>query len=466
MSYFQKINLDVRNVISSIKTHNHKIFNNIIAVIAPPGEVFKVFDGPKRVPKRKAEPSLENEPSKSPRSETDVPPSEVLMNSDISSTAVDRQISCDTNSDIGISIQDEALNSQMDNVSTAGGVTEEEDDMEIDKDDNKPTVTADKEGSTTDNNTISSSWLFRDSRDDTTGTSSAVNVNDERPFFPIPFVENLFGGKTVQVTHCLKCDVMRDLVENIVDLKVSFLPNEGNAVSVETLIKNSFKTKELVDSNQYFCSACNGKQDAKIHTAIIKAPEFLIVSQNRFMYDGSKNMTPVHIKELLEIPVWKLDDLKTHIISSSNIRYEDSSSGVLAMNAYYNDVPKNSTSLEEDDDESSGLERLPSKLKKVTINQRKSPELNRTRHPSESSFRRHKPPFNPPVSLGLSSDDTGTTYNGTTNTVSTSGVSNLCEEVQYVLYGIVVHAGRTSRAGHYYSYVRGSSAAVASVNNL
>ena len=231
----------------------------------------------------------------------------------LASTTGSTSPASDDTSDSGISIQDDLAHSNIDTTSTVGGVTEEED-MEDEEENEEATeghlseepqssVMEDEEAMEVDDMEL----IEDDSQDYSTADDSQATL-----------VEKIFGGKTVRLTHCLNCQTISEIFDNFFDFKLSFedcTRDSRDIVGLDGLIRHTLKKQDLVGSEQYYCEVCEGKQDAEIHTAVVKAPEFLILSQNRFIYDSvekqeSKIMTRVEFEEELQLPVWKLSELR------------------------------------------------------------------------------------------------------------------------------------------------------------
>ncbi|XP_018027567.1 uncharacterized protein LOC108682838 [Hyalella azteca] len=276
--------------------------------------------------------SQHREPSES-NSINDVFMSDVSAPVDETSNAVTGDGASDDNSDSGISIQDDLANSGLDTASTVGGVTEEE--VDVDEELMETLPSAEDEAAP--------GPLCEEVDSVDEHSSDALQT----------LVENIFGGRTVRLTHCLKCHCISENYDDSLDLKVSFedCPEKRNSiVSLDILISHSLKKQELSGSEQYFCETCDSKQDAEIHTAIVKAPEFLILAQNRFIYNSSTNeeskiLTRVDFEDHLEVPVWDVASLKECIRSAPQQSLGDNHSILLPPI----DGPTTSTS----DDESS-----------------------------------------------------------------------------------------------------------------
>ncbi|KAF2360060.1 Peptidase C19 ubiquitin carboxyl-terminal hydrolase [Trinorchestia longiramus] len=270
----------------------------------------------------------------------------------------------DDNSDSGISIQDDLANSVMDTASTVGGVTEEEE------------VEGDEELTEISQVAVDEGVVNRDENSPCAPHEDPISSHqkEERE----TFVEKTFGGRSVRLTHCLNCNCVSENYDDSLDLKVSFEDCAGKSddlVSLDKLIRHSLKKQELVGSEQYFCGACDSKQDAEIHTAIVKAPEFLILAQNRFIYNSSTNeenkiLTQVDFEDHLELPVWDISRLKDHIraVSENSVRnssYSCTSSAGPASSYSFNS--KNSL-VSWDTDADRTASSLPNRTEKLSLN--------------------------------------------------------------------------------------------------
>lgn len=220
----------------------------------------------------------------------------------------------DDNSDSGISIQDDMANSNLDTTSTVGGVTEGEDEEDMEE------VTEDQDVG-------EEEFGYFVAEEDEAMEVDLELLNEDSQQGPVEnessttIVDKIFGGKTVRLTQCLNCRTISENYDNFFDFKLSFedcSKGRNDIVNLESLINHTLKKQDLVGSEQYHCEVCTSKQDAEIHTALVKAPEYLILTQNRFIYNSSalqesKILTRVDFGEELQLPVRNLSELKNYI---------------------------------------------------------------------------------------------------------------------------------------------------------
>lgn len=106
---------------------------------------------------------------------------------------------------------------------------------------------------------------------------------------------NIFGGVLESEVCCQKCSANHTKTEKFVDLLLG-LPDtvEPNLLALIQFYQSS---ENLVQQNQFSCSRCNSRQDAKKKLTITAFPNHLIITLNRFSSDGEKVMKNVTLKQ-------------------------------------------------------------------------------------------------------------------------------------------------------------------------
>ncbi|TFK42426.1 hypothetical protein BDQ12DRAFT_644097 [Crucibulum laeve] len=101
----------------------------------------------------------------------------------------------------------------------------------------------------------------------------------------IPSVRSLvtdqFQGKQVYGTICETCKYQSERDTDFLEIEINF----DNHATLENRTAALLQPESLSGDNQYFCSQCNGLQDATRYTEIRELPPVLHFSLLRFVYD-------------------------------------------------------------------------------------------------------------------------------------------------------------------------------------
>ncbi|KAF7323150.1 hypothetical protein HMN09_00095300 [Mycena chlorophos] len=96
-------------------------------------------------------------------------------------------------------------------------------------------------------------------------------------------ITDQFQGKQVYGTLCSKCQTKSERDTGFLELEISF----KNNTKLEDNIANLLREESLSGDNQYFCSNCDGLQDATRYTELASLPPVMHFSLQRFSYNFS-----------------------------------------------------------------------------------------------------------------------------------------------------------------------------------
>ncbi|KXJ21295.1 ubiquitin carboxyl-terminal hydrolase 48 [Exaiptasia diaphana] len=131
------------------------------------------------------------------------------------------------------------------------------------------------------------SKLFMSLLESTLSAQPNVEVRD--------VIQKQFGGEYVYVTKCDNCGNKSMTLSQFFELDLNI---QGHS-SLSQCIKEFLKEEELNGDNQYFCMACNSKQNAKRYIEIQALPPVLNLQLLRFVFDrktGYKKKLNSHVQ--------------------------------------------------------------------------------------------------------------------------------------------------------------------------
>jgi len=146
--------------------------------------------------------------------------------------------------------------------------------------------------------------------------SLGINQNDPQEFI-LQLFEMLFKEKSIQqilekeydfiqlsCVECLKCKKVFSKQEKYTWLSLS-LDQHKQIETFATIIQKNFGEELLTHDNQYLCSACKSKQDAKKYVRLSTLPSVLFVQLKRYNFNWetmqlTKTHTIVPIPELFQ----------------------------------------------------------------------------------------------------------------------------------------------------------------------
>ncbi|CDW72706.1 cysteine proteinase [Stylonychia lemnae] len=123
--------------------------------------------------------------------------------------------------------------------------------------------------------------------------------------FQTPILK-IFGGKSRSQVHCQGCGYKSNTFEDLITLSLDFPRqqnqrsyyggggNGGGPINFEQCLNEFCKSENLTGRNQYSCSSCKKKCDAKKRFSIEVSPRILIVHFKRFTNTGQKIQTKVN----------------------------------------------------------------------------------------------------------------------------------------------------------------------------
>lgn len=100
----------------------------------------------------------------------------------------------------------------------------------------------------------------------------------------VSIVQKSFGGRAETLSTCDNCGYESKRVDSFKDLSLSF-PNNNDKQTVQNLLSYYLQPETLCGDNQYHCDKCQGLTDGKKTTAIVKTPEYLILTLKHFQYN-------------------------------------------------------------------------------------------------------------------------------------------------------------------------------------
>lgn len=103
-------------------------------------------------------------------------------------------------------------------------------------------------------------------------------------------LNNLYKGIMTSYVECQECGYSSKNNQPFMDIVLPIMNEFGTGVlnsSLEMAIENYLKPEILEKDNQYQCSSCDKKVDAKKGQRIEKLPDHLMIVLNRFTLDFS-----------------------------------------------------------------------------------------------------------------------------------------------------------------------------------
>lgn len=94
------------------------------------------------------------------------------------------------------------------------------------------------------------------------------------------WIQDIFQGKLVNETRCLRCETVTSREEVFMDLSLEIEPN----CSLTSCLKNFSNTEMLDKDDKFFCDNCCCLQEAQKRMRITQLPQCLIFHLKRFKY--------------------------------------------------------------------------------------------------------------------------------------------------------------------------------------
>lgn len=148
-------------------------------------------------------------------------------------------------------------------------------------------------------------------------------------------VQNQFGGKYFYITECHSCGNKSKRLSRFYELDLNI---QGHS-SLHQCIKEFLKEEKLDGDNQYYCTQCNGKQNAARYIELHTLPPVLNLQLLRFVFDR-KTGYKKKLNSFIQFP--DVLDMKDHVKNGylgSNSIYELSAVlmhfGVSAYSGHY-----------------------------------------------------------------------------------------------------------------------------------
>ncbi len=126
-------------------------------------------------------------------------------------------------------------------------------------------------------------------------------------------VDKVFGGQLETSYQCCNCKANSIHKETFTDLHLAFPEvskdqNQGQKLTMQTLLQNSLKPETLSGENKYSCDHCTSLQDAVKSTKVLNGPDYLMITLMRFHYDRKQNrktkvFTDIDYQLDLEVPI-------------------------------------------------------------------------------------------------------------------------------------------------------------------
>lgn len=119
------------------------------------------------------------------------------------------------------------------------------------------------------------------------------------------FIDQLYQGQMTNYVQCQECNFESKRNEMFLDVQLPIKNEFGIGVvnsSVEMALENNLKPETLDGDNQYECSQCQKKCDAKKGMKFGKCPQIMSLSLNRFMLDY-ETFQRVKVMERVSFPL-------------------------------------------------------------------------------------------------------------------------------------------------------------------
>lgn len=149
-------------------------------------------------------------------------------------------------------------------------------------------------------------------------------------------IYNLFQGIYMHSIKCLNCNLVNITYEPFIYLNLNIINNNY----ISTLFINQYLTNnEYRTKDDWKCDKCNCNCEYNKNTSIIKFPEIIIISLNRFKEIIRKNIEPINIDKTLPIiKNYKLQSIAFHHGSFDGGHYNAISKSYDNNFYYYDDL--------------------------------------------------------------------------------------------------------------------------------
>ncbi|CAF3230153.1 unnamed protein product [Rotaria socialis] len=156
------------------------------------------------------------------------------------------------------------------------------------------------------------------------------HLNYNQSAIPVSVIKNGLKFYAASNTNSASEDQARSIAASLVQSNLisrsSPLPTTNvispkeNLSNLQYVFDYYFQKEELKDDNQYRCEHCRSLQNAERYTILQTAPEYLILSLNRFEYDKKTNIfrkvfTKINYPKVLNVPINRSPKSRNHSIS-------------------------------------------------------------------------------------------------------------------------------------------------------
>jgi len=108
--------------------------------------------------------------------------------------------------------------------------------------------------------------------------SSSDEEDDQQEI--VTWIQDIFGGKLINETQCLRCENVQNREEDFMDLSLQI----PGSVSLNECLRKFSHATLLNESNKYECLKCRCKQEAFSRMRIKSPPQVLVIHLKRFQY--------------------------------------------------------------------------------------------------------------------------------------------------------------------------------------
>jgi len=109
--------------------------------------------------------------------------------------------------------------------------------------------------------------------------ASSSDDEEDQPEI-VTWIQEIFGGKLINETQCLRCENVQDREEDFMDLSLQI----PGSVSLNECLRKFSHATLLNESNKYECLKCRCKQEAFSRMRIKTPPQVLVIHLKRFKY--------------------------------------------------------------------------------------------------------------------------------------------------------------------------------------
>lgn len=248
------------------------------------------------------------------------------------------------------------------------------------------------------------------------GTDMATLIND------------LYQGEMKDYVQCKECGNESSRTDKYLDIPLVIKPfGERQALrSVQEALSRFVQPELLEGDNQYLCTKCNKKVDAKKGLKLVTVPYLLMLQLKRFDFDY-ETMQRIKLNDRVEFPL------------------------TLDMNPFLDDPAKTSQA-------EAGVANIALSDDKMALD---APEGRKRKKSDEADGREPTPApaagsgsADPAPAAASSADDSQKQKSAAAGLLDTPRRAGLAGKPNiYELYSILIHRG-SSMAGHYYAYIR------------